>query len=47
MTKAATIPIRTIALPTNEYSASFIAPYSLLVEPQIAIRKYFGIIASS
>src|SRR3954470_6242574 len=46
ITNAAIIPIKTIALPTNEYSANFIAPYSRRVDPQIAIRKYFGIIAS-
>ena len=37
----------TAALPTNEYSASFIAAYSRFAEPQIAIRKYFGMIAIS
>ena len=57
-TKAATIPASTSALPANEYSASFIAAYSRCdpafspvaswgTDPQIAIRKYFGIIAIS
>src|SRR5512138_1134892 len=46
-TKAANNPTSTIALPTKEYSESFIAPYSFRVEPQIAMRKYLGMIASS
>ena len=41
------IPRKTSAPPKNEYNVSFIAPYSLLVDPQIAIRKYFGMITSS
>ena len=46
-TYAAISPTSTIALPTNEYSASFMAPYSLRVEPQMAMRKYFGMMANS
>jgi len=33
--------------PKKEYSVSFIAPYSLFVDPKIAMRKYFGTITSS
>src|ERR1043166_5028511 len=44
---AASMPMNTKALPTKEYSTSFIAPYSLRVEPQIAMMKYLGMIASS
>ena len=37
----------TIGLPFSpiRYSVSFIAPYSFRVEPQIAMRKYFGMMA--
>src|SRR5271157_5330174 len=44
---AASRAISTRAPPKNEYKASFIAPYALLVEPQVAIRKYFGTMTSS
>src|SRR5271170_2104200 len=46
-TYAARIPARTMALPKKEYNASFIAPYSRRVEPQMAIRKYLGMMANS
>ena len=41
------MPMKTSIPPKNEYSVSFIAPYSLFVEPKIAIRKYFGTMTSS
>ena len=44
---AASTPINTKALPTKEYNTNFIAPYSFRVEPQIAMMKYFGMIANS
>src|SRR5262249_40191317 len=47
LTYATRIPTNTNMPPKNEYSVSFIAPYSLLVEPKMAMRKYFGTITSS
>ena len=39
--------MRIKALEPIEYIVSFIAPYSLLVEPQIAMSMYFGRITIS
>ena len=44
---SASIPINTSALPPKEYITSFIAAYSRFAPPQMAMRKYFGTMASS
>ena len=45
--KTAKMPTKISTEPPTRTMVSFIAPYSLLVEPQITINRYIGSTASS